>query len=315
LVVTANGNTPATRLQLGVEERNIRGALARGTNFSVVHESDASCVTLVERLTIEKPDILHFAGHGDGRDLEDSALRLVNEEGRLQVLSSESLARIFTNLLHPPRLVFLNSCFSANQAETLRKTSDVVMGVKGAIRDGVARSFAAIFYKILAASYSVQRAFDLAKTALDPEDRLSEQFSISPKDGVSAEDVYFLGRPELMARFVCGANGRPTLKNAHYEIEFWLRGADQHVDAVTYQFCHETYVEAGEEFWEVTRSEHRNFLLEEVTTTGDFTLRVTTWARGDGFGFEDTVGGALERHYQSDAAPHIKKAILHVKEN
>ncbi len=309
LVVTANGNTQDTHLQLGVEERNIRGALGRTSNFTVVHESEARSADLIDQLVVAKPDILHFAGHGSGGDDEEPAIRLVGDDGRPQIVTKESLATIFTSLQHKPRLVLLNSCFSADQAVTLVENLDVVVGVKGKINDTVARSFAARFYRILGESYSVQASFDLAKAAVDPSGYISEQLSIQSGVGIDPRGIVFLGRPELLAKFLCDKNGKPTYKNEHYDIELWLRGVDQHVDTVTYQICHETFEAKGQNFWQVSRSEHKNFLEDQFRTMGDVTLRVTTWSKGDGIGFETTIGEALRRHYGRSSKQHIAKAI------
>ena len=88
------------------------------------------------------PDIIHFAGHGDkdGILLEDGT-----ENGKS--ISAEELNLILSGQNKKFELIFLNSCFSENQAKELEKHSDHIIAIKGEIEQGIARVFAENFYK------------------------------------------------------------------------------------------------------------------------------------------------------------------------
>lgn len=316
LLITASGNQTAPRLQLAAEERNIRGALGRYSNFTVTHESEATAQALVDRLVLEQPEILHFAGHGAGGP--ERGIFLSDDSGQSRLAQGSWLRGILDNLRNRPRLVFLNCCYSSEQASALCASADVVVAVKGAVLDSWAQSFAASFYRFLGESYSVDKAFRLAKGAIDPEGRAGNAISIHWRRGTARRDVTFYARPELMAQFACDEeSGIPQHKRDHYNVELWVRGAEPQVEAVTYQVCHESFAETKQNFWEVTRAEDRRFYVDDFWTNGDVNVRITTWSRGLGLGFESTLVEALRRHYVPDPRryPKLKRAFTQILEN
>jgi hypothetical protein len=315
LVLTANKSSPENQLQLGLEVRNIRGALGLHSNFSVLHETQASPSDLISRLVMDRPEILHFAGHGSGTE-DGEAIILVRDDGRPAPLDPESLARIFTSLQHKPRLVVLNSCYSAAQADALLEFVDVVVGMSGRIRDGVARAFSAAFYTYLAESCPTFDAFTLTHVGMVSSGYDGSQFVLRERNpGVSARGLVYFGRPELMVRFVCDKNGKPEYgDDEHYSIELFLRGVDQRVDSVTYQICHDSF-RKKDRFYEIRRSESANFLDDEFRTKGDLTIRATAWSRDRGIGIESTVGQALRRYYGRKPTAIIRRAIEGLEQN
>jgi len=93
--------------------------------------------------------MLHGTGHRD-----------------VQVVSGAALADLFARAAPHVRLVFLNACHSAEQAEALLRQVGFVVAVDGAILDEAARVFAVALYRALAYGRSIQVAFDLAVNAL-----------------------------------------------------------------------------------------------------------------------------------------------------
>ena len=64
------------------------------------------------------------------------------------------------------RIVVLNACYSASQAEGIARVIDWVVGMKSAVGDDGARIFSVAFYQALAFDRPVQAAFDIAKAKL-----------------------------------------------------------------------------------------------------------------------------------------------------
>lgn len=310
LVVTASAGADQARLQLGVEARNIAGALSRRTNFEVIHALDATCGSLIDALAEERPDVLHFAGHGIDVGQAEAAIQLVDNSGKPQILVGATIKELIQRIRCPPRLVFLNCCYSASLAAELGDYVDVVIGVQGRVSDSIARTFSACFYQRLGESRSVADSFALARIATDPTGQMQDQFILSYAREGGAE-LCFPGSAMLEAEFLMEEGGRkPVCVRGKFELELSLRNVDPRVDSVVYQLCHDSYRDIDEEFWEVQRSQGSKFVLEEVTLYGDFNVRVTAWTGATGVGFDCSIGDALERRYpRNSRVPEIDDAI------
>ena len=75
------------------------------------------------------PQIVHFSGHGSPR----SALVLASDEGEVEIVPSDALSKIFELLSGKVSLVFLNACYSEEQAKAISKHIDFVIGMSNAI--------------------------------------------------------------------------------------------------------------------------------------------------------------------------------------
>ncbi len=107
-----------------------------------------------------EPDILHFAGHGtpDGRLVAERA------DGRPDAIPMDALAEALAlyNRSHGNRLrlVVLNACYSARQAEKLARAVDCVIGAAKPLPDRSAIAYATEFYQALGDGETVNAAFD-----------------------------------------------------------------------------------------------------------------------------------------------------------
>jgi hypothetical protein len=104
-----------------------------------------------------KPHVVHFSGHGG-----KVAIELTTSDGGGQAVPPNALADIFRVLKDNVRVVLLNACDSAPQAEAIVSVIDCAVGMSDEIDDGVAIAFAAAFYEALGYGRSVQDAFDIA---------------------------------------------------------------------------------------------------------------------------------------------------------
>ncbi len=163
LLLSAN---PVDTLQLRIEQevRDIRLGLERAKNRG---DFEIDCRWAVRWDDVRRamldfdPQIVHFSGHGteeDGIVFEDVA-------GGSQLVTGDSLSLLFENF---PSLecVFLNACYSDNQAEAIHTTVPCVVGMNEAIQDQAAINFAVAFYDGVLAGWSYERAFKLGRSGI-----------------------------------------------------------------------------------------------------------------------------------------------------
>jgi hypothetical protein len=118
------------------------------------------------------------------------------QEGVPRPLSQEALLALFRALKDNIRVVVLNACFSRRQAEAVTELIDCAVGMKRAVGDRAAITFAAAFYRAVGFGRSVQTAFELDQQALlaedIPGDKTPELFTC---EGVKAAEVVLLANP------------------------------------------------------------------------------------------------------------------------
>ena len=127
---------------------------------------------LLQLLNEHKPNIVHFSGHGNS----NGELVLLDSRGIAKPVSTEAIKSLFKTLKDNVKIVFLNACYSKEQAEAITSVIDCAIGMNEAIGDNAAITFAASFYRSIGFGRSVQEAFEQAQTALllesIPEDRI-----------------------------------------------------------------------------------------------------------------------------------------------
>jgi hypothetical protein len=182
-------NTPPLELtnecnDIQDELQYARGAREEGKSrneFRLEQRHDISIRELRRQIQNYDPQIVHFSGHGSPR----SALVFKNDEGEVEIVPSNALSDLFELLSEKVSLVFLNACYSEEQAKSISKHIDYVIGMSKAISDVAARKFAGSFYSSLGFGESVDRAFKFALTDLKllsiPEE---ETPKLLIKDGV-----------------------------------------------------------------------------------------------------------------------------------
>ncbi|MEH2082159.1 MAG: CHAT domain-containing protein [Nostoc sp.] len=112
----------------------------------------------------EKPDIVHFSGHGEGQ----TGLVLVGQNGEPKPATSEALSGLF-KLFPEIKCVVLNACYAEAQAKAIVKHIDYVIGMKQSVRDDATIIFATGFYDGLGYDKSIDVAFELGCNAIQFE--------------------------------------------------------------------------------------------------------------------------------------------------
>lgn len=160
-----------------------RDALVFQSNWAVRPDD------LLQLLNQHRPQIVHFSGHGN-----QDGLSLAGDDGQARLVTTRSLTALFATLKDNLRLVFLNACYSREQAQALLTNIDCVIGMKDSIHDDAAAVFASSFYRAIGFGRSIQEAFDQGTTALllegIPEEDIPE---LLVKDGIDPTQIVLIG--------------------------------------------------------------------------------------------------------------------------
>lgn len=217
ILFLAANPSETTRLALDEEcaaiERELRMTTGRD-DFDFRSRWAVTVDEVMRSLNELQPTIIHFSGHGGGsagvyvhdercrsrvhRDVGASAsagIQLQDEQHRPQHVSACALAKMIKSAAPSARLVVLNACFSDAIADALRGVVDCVVGMRGAIGDEDARSFAVGFYRALGHRRSVGNAVEQAVATLAAKQLPGEHLPMCrTRDGVDAAEVAL---PEL----------------------------------------------------------------------------------------------------------------------
>ncbi len=165
LLLSANPKD-TDKLRLDEEVREIQTALRQAKNRSqleIVTELALRVDDLHRVLLEHEPAIVHFSGHGAG----NHGLALENNSGQMQLVSTESLARLFGLFQDKIECVLLNACYSEAQALAIHQYIDYVIGMNQTIGDKAAIKFAIGFYNALGAGRPYEDCFEFGCTSVD----------------------------------------------------------------------------------------------------------------------------------------------------
>jgi CHAT domain len=112
--------------------------------------------------------VLHFSGHGDA----SGHLYLRGGDGAPLPVGGEHLTTVISRFRERIPLVVLNACYTAQLADALASSIDVVVGMTRAVDDRAAICFSERFYQTLIfEGGSIQDAFNVAKASVQGEFR------------------------------------------------------------------------------------------------------------------------------------------------
>ena len=154
------------RRSLDEEIRRIELALERAKRrekFKIIPKWAVTDDDLRRALLDHEPEVVHFSGHGGG----SQGLAFVDSQGRLLVISGDSLARLFELCADHVRCVILNACFSEVQAKVISRHIEIVVGMSQDIGDEASIKFSEGFYDALGAGRSAEKAFEFGRSAID----------------------------------------------------------------------------------------------------------------------------------------------------
>lgn len=156
------------RLRLDQEVRSIDQALRQAEYreaFDLEQHWAVRAADLQGLLLRTRPDIVHFSGHGS----DAGELMLEDPNGNASVVSQDALSTLFSLLKDNIRVVVLNACYSASQAESIARQIDCVIGMSDEMGDQAAIAFSAAFYQAIAYGRDIGTAFGLARNQVSLE--------------------------------------------------------------------------------------------------------------------------------------------------
>ncbi|BDA66249.1 hypothetical protein CAL7716_004150 [Calothrix sp. PCC 7716] len=175
-----NNNTPRQKilivsaiphgLRLDKEVREIGEAIRRSVKrdlYDIKVRNALRTQDIRRALAEEKPQIVHFCGHGK----EDGSLVLEDEMGNFKPVVIEALARLFKLHADCIKCLVINACHSEKTAEAIVTHIEYVIGMNQEITDKAAILFSQGFYDAL--GYEIEnkeniflRAFEEGKLAI-----------------------------------------------------------------------------------------------------------------------------------------------------
>ncbi len=164
LMLAANPQLGA-RLALDEEAREIteKLRLAQGRDhFDLITRWAVRPADLLQSINEHRPHVVHFSGHG----ARTGEIVLAADDRGQQHVTPEAIAAVFRATPDNTRIVLLNACYSAVQAQEIGRYVDFIIGMQAPIDDRSAIIFAASFYSAIGFGRSVQQAFDQGVAAL-----------------------------------------------------------------------------------------------------------------------------------------------------
>lgn len=165
LILTANPKS-TDRLRLDEEVREIQASVDQSKNrdlFEIITRWAVRVDDLQPILLDHTPQIVHFSGHGGG----SQGLALENELGQMQLVSSTALGGLFKLFKANVECVFLNACYSEEQAKAIYQHIDCVVGMNQEIGDKAAIKFAKGFYRAIGSNKTYKESFEFGCNLID----------------------------------------------------------------------------------------------------------------------------------------------------
>ena len=116
-----------------------------------------------------RPRFVHFSGYAT----DDKRIVFLNSQNQKVFVSPESLKNLFDEFNEHLELVFLNSCFSDEQAPSISESVNYVIGIEGTVGEHASLDFVRGFYQAISYGTSIKKAFNLGRNLLQMKNELS----------------------------------------------------------------------------------------------------------------------------------------------
>lgn len=190
ITVLFMASDPGTnKLALDEEARSIGEKLRASEHRDAVNFQTrwaVRSIDILQAINELQPTIVHFSGHGTSAD----ALVLQDDQGRPKHVSKEGIVSAIAFGSESVKLVFFNTCFSFNQAQSCVENVNAAIGMNREIGDDGARVFSSQFYSAIGFGHSITKAFAQARSALMMEDLSQADIpELHLKEGLSEEEL------------------------------------------------------------------------------------------------------------------------------
>ncbi len=152
------------RLRVDIEYREVKKELQNGEHrdrFELTTETAVQLRTLSSALMKQKPQMVHFSGHGHSGGLELEG----ETSDESYIIPNDKLHSLFKLFKEKNRMscVALCSCYSEAQAQVISSLGLYVTGMSSAVSDKAATEFSIGFYQALGEGLSFEEAFEMGK--------------------------------------------------------------------------------------------------------------------------------------------------------
>lgn len=189
LMLTANP-AKTTQLNLGKEQLKIMEKLGdKKDQFELIVKKAIDKEDFKQYTEIEKPQILHFSGHGESGEYGGIVVQNEDRNGTALIPPNgiKTLFKYFTAEEIGIKVVVLNACYSKEQAEIISQYVPYVIGTTVNIGDEYAIAFSTGFYFRLAQKgLDFEKAYDSGVTQASLAGAQEEHF-ILYKNGAKVE--------------------------------------------------------------------------------------------------------------------------------
>ncbi|MEZ4829179.1 MAG: COR domain-containing protein [Bacteroidia bacterium] len=158
ILFLAANPTNESRLQTDTEHRLLKAEMERGRGrdkYSFLPPQFAVTLSELLRAMNDKPQIVHFAGHGGSK-----GIYITKENNESQLLPEPALKRLFKPLAGHTEIVILNACSSSPQAKAISEFGMYVVGNNIDVNDNAAISFTKGLYNGLGEGKSFEEAMN-----------------------------------------------------------------------------------------------------------------------------------------------------------
>ena len=167
LMLTAN---PASTTELNLDKEYVvinQKLQKKQEFFNIILKRAVSGTEFKENAQEEKPDILHFSGHGTEGKYKGIVVQN-DDKNEIDLIPIDGLKALFEFLQKSFKIkvVLLNACYTQEQAAAISEYIDYVIGTNVAIGDTAACAFSSGFYYQLAngTPMNIEHAFDSGRT-------------------------------------------------------------------------------------------------------------------------------------------------------
>jgi len=180
------------RLRLDEEYRSILEMIRKSEHRDSISFESRWAVRssdILQAINELNPDVIHFSGHG----ADTSELVLENPDGSAKFVTKEAITQTIMTSSDKIHLIIFNTCFSDEQAQSIKEYVDAAIGMTTSISDNGASVFAAQFYSSLGFGLSLKKAFEQAKAALSLESPTEKNIPVLYiKDGINPDNMYLV---------------------------------------------------------------------------------------------------------------------------
>jgi hypothetical protein len=273
------------------EHTAIREAIL--SKYSLVTWLAARPEDLVLAIQRERPAVVHFSGHGTGKD----GLVFQQENGVSTLFTREAMDALLAaeELMSPVQLIVLNACFTIEQAEVISERGPDSIVMKRDVLDEVAVAFSGRYYRAL---------FD----NLTPKGALPAAIAAMTAQGLPEADtpVFFPGQIRTIEE---GITRIIELMKTDPEVKQKIEGSDKELRALhavlsEFHICkqlHDQLHQVQLQFPNAAKAARGDLFDDDVFNTFDLSLSVMEKA------LEDAVSG-VDRIPQAFAALAAREA-------